>query len=81
MEGYVRNKVHPECSIAEGYILQECLAFCSRFLDVETKENRDDRHETVTVNKPPSGLSIFLKWITRGEDRRSTKFHQMSFRR
>jgi hypothetical protein len=27
----------PEGSIAEGYILEECLTFCSRFLDVDTK--------------------------------------------
>jgi hypothetical protein len=58
VKGYVRNKAHPEGSIVEGYILEECLTFCSRFLDVDTKENRVDRHETVTVNKPPSSLSI-----------------------
>jgi hypothetical protein len=81
VKGYVRNKAHPEGSIAEGYILEECLTFCSRFLDVDTKDNRVDRRETVTVNEPPSDLSIFQKWITRGEDRRSKKFHQMSFGR
>jgi hypothetical protein len=78
---YVKNKAHPEGSIAEGYILKECLTFCSRFLDVGTKDNHVDRHETVTVNEPPSDLSIFQKWITRGEDRWSKKFHQMSFER
>jgi hypothetical protein len=61
VKGYVRNKAHPEGSTAEGYILEECLTFCSRFLDVDTKENRVDRHETVTVNEPPSGLSIFCE--------------------
>jgi hypothetical protein len=60
MKGYVRNKAHPEGSIAQGYILEECLTFCSRFLDVDTKDNRVDRHETVTVNEPPSGWSIFF---------------------
>jgi hypothetical protein len=59
VKGYVRNKAHPEGSIAEGYILEECLTFCSRFLDVDTKDNRVDQHEIVTVNEPPSGLSIF----------------------
>jgi hypothetical protein len=59
VKGYVRNKAHPKGSIAEGYILEECLTFCSRFLDVDTKDNRVDRDETVTVNEPPSGLSIF----------------------
>jgi hypothetical protein len=61
MKGYVRNKAHPECSIAEGYILEECLTFCSRFLNVDTKDNRVDRHETVTVNESPSSLSIFFR--------------------
>jgi hypothetical protein len=59
VKGYVRNKAHPEGSFAEGYILEEFLTFCSRFLDVDTKDNRADRHETVTVNETPSGLSIF----------------------
>jgi hypothetical protein len=58
-KGYVRNKAYPEGSIAEGYILEECLTFCSRFLDVDTKLNRVDRHESIAVNEPPSGLSIF----------------------
>jgi hypothetical protein len=32
LKAYVRNKAHPEGSIAEGYILEECMTFCSRFL-------------------------------------------------
>ena len=59
VKGYVRNKAHPEGSIAEGYIAEECLTFCSRFLDVDTKLNHADRHESTTVNELPSGLSIF----------------------
>ncbi|RLN36219.1 uncharacterized protein C2845_PM03G29660 [Panicum miliaceum] len=59
VKGYVRNKTHPEDSIAEGYIVEECLTFCSRFLDVDTKLNRADRHESTAMNEPPSGLSIF----------------------
>ena len=59
VKGYVRNKAHPEGSIAEAYIAEECLTFCSRVLDVDTKLNRVDRHESTAVNEPPSGLSIF----------------------
>ncbi|XP_066320297.1 uncharacterized protein [Miscanthus floridulus] len=59
VKGYVRNKAHPEGSIAKGYIAEECLTFCSRFLDVDTKLNRADCHESTTVNEPPSGLSVF----------------------
>ncbi|WVZ84272.1 hypothetical protein U9M48_031322 [Paspalum notatum var. saurae] len=33
LKGYVRNKSHPEGSIAEGYISEECMTFCSQFLD------------------------------------------------
>ena len=50
VKGYVRNKAHPEGSIAKGYIAEECLTFCSRFLDVDNKLNRTDRHESTTVN-------------------------------
>jgi hypothetical protein len=68
-KGYVRNKAYPEGSIAEGYILEECLTFCSRFLDVDTKLNRVNRHESIAVNEPPSGLSIFsdMDYSRRGQ--------------
>jgi hypothetical protein len=60
LKGYVRNKAHPESSIAEGYILEECMTFCSRFLqDVDTKLTRPERHESASVNEPSSGLSLF----------------------
>ena len=53
VKGYVRNKVHLEGSIAEGYIVEECLTFCSRFLNVDTKTNRPEHHENMAVK--PSG--------------------------
>jgi hypothetical protein len=60
LKGYVRNKAHPEGSMAEGYISEECLTFCSRFLqDVDTKLSHPERHERAAVNEPPSGLSVF----------------------
>ncbi|GJS30699.1 hypothetical protein Tco_0491319 [Tanacetum coccineum] len=38
LKNYVRNKAKPEGSIAEGYVAEEALTFCSRYLkdDVET---------------------------------------------
>ena len=78
VKGYVRNKVHLEGSIAKGYIVEECLTFCSRFLDVDTKMNRADRHESAAVNEPPSDLSL-VKWITRGEDRLSRYYLKIRF--
>ncbi|XP_074337042.1 uncharacterized protein LOC141674219 [Apium graveolens] len=32
LKSYVRNRSKPEGSIAEGYIAEECVTFCSRFL-------------------------------------------------
>jgi hypothetical protein len=62
LKGYVCNKSHPEGSIVEGYTSEECMTFCSCFLeDVDTKLNRPERHESAAVVEPPSGLSIFGK--------------------
>ncbi|XP_023753719.2 uncharacterized protein LOC111902075 [Lactuca sativa] len=37
LKNYVRNKARPEGSIAEGYVAEEALSFCSMYLeDVET---------------------------------------------
>lgn len=45
LKNYVRTRSHPEGSIAEGYLAEESLTFCSRFLhNVETKSNRVDRY-------------------------------------
>ena len=33
LKGHVRTKSHPEGSIAEGYLFDECLNFCTRYLE------------------------------------------------
>ncbi|KAL6345885.1 hypothetical protein AAG906_020467 [Vitis piasezkii] len=44
-KSYVRNKAYPEGSIAEAYIVNESLTFCSQYLlGIETKFNRPDRN-------------------------------------
>ena len=45
LKSTVRNKARPEGSIAESYIGDECLIFCSRYLkeDIETYFNQRDR--------------------------------------
>ena len=56
LKGYVRNRARPEGSIAEAYIANEALTFCSRYMeDVVTRFNRDgDKWD------PPNGdLSVF----------------------
>lgn len=45
MKRYVRNRAHPEGSIAKGYLMEECMNFCERYLvDIETKYNRQNRN-------------------------------------
>lgn len=42
----MRNRSKPEGSIAEGYLVEECMSFCSLYLspDVETRHNRASRN-------------------------------------
>lgn len=42
----MRNKSRPEGCIAEGYLAEECLSFCSLYLssDVETIHNKTSRN-------------------------------------
>ena len=59
LKSLVRNMARPEASIAEGYIADEFMTLCSRYLDdVETKHNRPGR-----INDAPGDekycLSIF----------------------
>ncbi|XP_030936242.1 uncharacterized protein LOC115968027 [Quercus lobata] len=44
LKSYVRNRAASEGSIAEGYIVEECLTFCSWYMEeVETIFNRPSR--------------------------------------
>lgn len=46
LKSYVRNKARPEGSIAEAYLADECMTFCSRYLEgFETKFNRPSRND------------------------------------
>ena len=45
LKEYVKNRNHPEGSIAEGYLAEECMTFCARYLDdVDSKLNRPIRN-------------------------------------
>ena len=60
LKSYVRNKSRPEGSIAEGYITDECLTFCSKYLHgIKTKFNRMHRYNDGTDNRTQKGLSVF----------------------
>ncbi|KAK1369631.1 hypothetical protein POM88_035723 [Heracleum sosnowskyi] len=49
LKSYVRNRSKPEGSIAEGYLAEECLTFCSRFLggDAGSKITKPAKFETI----------------------------------
>ncbi|XP_038977865.1 uncharacterized protein LOC120108354 [Phoenix dactylifera] len=66
LKDYVCNRAYPEGSIAEGYIAEECLTFCSRYLEgVETVFNRPQRNydiiENAEVYKFSSGGRVLEK--------------------
>lgn len=55
LKSYVRNKAHPEGCIAEAYLADECMTFCSIYLEgFETKHNQptrnDDNDESVACS-------------------------------
>ena len=57
----VRNKACPQGSMAEAYVANECLIFCSRYLsNIETQLNRVDRNDDIELVFPHQ-LSIFSK--------------------
>jgi len=57
----VRNKSHPEGSIAEAYVADECLTFCPRYLNrAETRFNRVERNKE-GGERWNNGLSVFTK--------------------
>ncbi|XP_060171296.1 uncharacterized protein LOC132602472 [Lycium barbarum] len=68
LKSFVRNMAQPEGSIAEGYLADEILTFCSRYFeDVETRMNRprrvDDKPDDVGYHEketmfPKIGKSV-----------------------
>ena len=60
LKRYVRNKARPEGSIAEAYIVNEALMFCSMYLTrIETCFNRSERNEDRFEDRVQGCLSIF----------------------
>ncbi|XP_062080492.1 uncharacterized protein LOC133785257 [Humulus lupulus] len=56
LKSYVRNKSKPEGCIAEGYLADEWLTFCSRYMEgVETKFNCKPRNYS---NVEPNGETL-----------------------
>ena len=76
LKSYARNRSKPEGSIAEGYLAEECLVFCSRFLggDGGSKITRAVNFESYPENvefpigsrRNKDGKAIYLneaKWM------------------
>ena len=62
LKGYVCNKACPEGSIAEGYITDESLTFCSMYLhDVENLFSRPERNYDADVTSVQ--LSVFAQRV------------------
>ncbi|KAG8365793.1 hypothetical protein BUALT_Bualt17G0008800 [Buddleja alternifolia] len=60
LKGYVHNKARPEGSIAEGYIVKECLTFMSMYLDGnETRFNKDKRNYDGAEDHQERDLVVF----------------------
>ncbi|KAL4561837.1 hypothetical protein LXL04_034017 [Taraxacum kok-saghyz] len=62
LKSYVRNKSRPEGSIAEGYLIEECLTFCSRYMHdgVKTRLDRGSKDIDDVDGENESGGPIFL---------------------
>ena len=57
LKRFVRNRARPEGSIAEAYMVHECLTWCSLHLnDIETVFNRPERNVDHVVEDE---LSVF----------------------
>ena len=59
-KGHVRTRSHPEGSIAEGYLFDEGLTLCSRYLKgCDTRFTRQDNNVEV-LNNETSNTSPYL---------------------
>ncbi|XP_028227067.1 uncharacterized protein LOC114408176 [Glycine soja] len=63
LKSYFRNKSCVEGSIAEGYLVEECLTFCSRYLHngVETRLNRMTRNSDRCVTNEAESPIFFSR--------------------
>ncbi|XP_073301900.1 uncharacterized protein [Primulina huaijiensis] len=85
LKSYVRNRSKPEGSIAEGYLAEECLTFCSFYLAdyVETKFNQSTRNDETTIGSTfaldvftASGYALGKAIATKFDDETLKKAHQ-----
>jgi len=65
LKGYVRNRARPnKGSIAEGYVADEALTFCSRYMDnVETRFNRVTSMDGSLEELDGCDISVFMHGV------------------
>lgn len=60
LKKYVRNRSRPEGSIAEAYIANESLTFCSMYFEgIDTRFNRNDRNWVENESAATDKISVF----------------------
>ena len=60
----MRNKARPEGSIAEAYLVDECLTFCSMYLHgIQTRWNREERNIDGCLEETEHGLDVFSQRV------------------
>ncbi|KAL6184927.1 hypothetical protein ACLB2K_041062 [Fragaria x ananassa] len=75
LKQYVRQRAHPEASIANGYLMEECMNFCSQYLkDMGCKSNRPLRRKNDEDNSK-KGKTFLLSDVTRTQIHRWVLFH------
>ena len=64
LKSTLHNKARPEGSIDEGYIIDECLLFCSRFFKhgTETRFSKNDRNQDKHRKPANDELEVFFCW-------------------
>src|SRR5438045_8014109 len=77
IKDYVKNTARPEGCIAESYLAEECMRFCSEFLKTSIqKEEKEDRNDDSTKTKILKGRQ-FLKAKPIKLSTRKKRIHNM----
>jgi hypothetical protein len=59
----VGNRSWPKASIAEAYVIDECLTFCSKYMDdVHTRFNREPRNKGFS-DEETYGVDVFWRGV------------------
>jgi hypothetical protein len=64
----MHQKKYPEGSIAEGYIVDECLTYCSKYFsgDMETRFSKHERNQDNKRTVGPNEFKVFFQMEQKG---------------